>query len=110
MPPNLSRRRPTVWTTVVFALALLMLGLSLIAVAFWTPIDETFVNRADAAGNMSLLLPHQTGLWLVLHAQVFATFLISVFAFLSMWKSRTERSNTQSGPQPSDQLHTPSAT
>ncbi len=95
MPPNVSGLQPRGWTIIVFALALLMLGLSVMALVFWTPIDDTFVNRADAAVDMSLLLPHQNGLWIVLHGLVFAAFLTSVLAFVSMWKSRTKRSNTQ---------------
>lgn len=84
-----------------------MFGLSVMAVAFWTPIDEFFVNRADEAGNMSLLLPNQNELWLVLHAQAFAAFLISVFAFVTMWKSRPERANLQGGRRTSNQLCLP---
>jgi len=97
-------RPPTVLTIIVFALALFMFVLSVMAVWFWTPIDESFVNRADAAGDMSLLLPHQTGVWLVLRAMSFVSFLVSVIAFVAMWKSRTDRTNVQSGRRASEQL------
>ncbi len=107
MPSKTTRRRPTVWRIIVFALSLVIFGLSVIAVVFWTPIDDTFVNRADAAGDMNRLLPHQTGLWLVLHALTFAAFLLSVFAFVTMWKSRPECAIVQRGRQPADQLRPP---
>ncbi|WP_125610051.1 hypothetical protein [Specibacter cremeus] len=93
-----------VWTVIVFALALLMFLLSVIAVAFWTPIDDSFVNRADAAGDISLLLPHQMGLWFVLHVLNFVAFLLSVFAFVTMWQSRRERPSVQSSSPEPDQL------
>ena len=35
MPTRTSRRRPTAWSIIIFALALFMFGLSVMAVAFW---------------------------------------------------------------------------
>ncbi len=107
MTTRTTRRRPSVRSVIMLALALLIFGLSVIAVVLWTPIDESFINRADQAGDISLLLPHQTGLWLVINAQTIAAFLISVFAFVTMWKSRTERSDLQSGRGASNQLRLP---
>jgi hypothetical protein len=107
MPSTSSSRRPTLGTTIVFILAVFMCVLSVVAVVFWTPIDDAFIDRAEAAGDMGLLLPHQHGLWVVLHALAFGAFLLSVFAFVLMWKSRPGRPSSPSGRQPSVQLHPP---
>jgi hypothetical protein len=81
--------KPPVLSVVHLVLSLCALAASSAAAILWNPIDTDFITRADNAGwDMTMLLPHQMELSLVVNASVLISFVLVVTAFYGVLASR----------------------
>ena len=86
--PTRNTGKPSALSVVHFVLSLGALTTTSFAAILWNPIDDDFINRADAAGwDMTMLLPHQMELSVLIHASVIATFALVVTAFFGVLAS-----------------------
>ncbi|SDK48330.1 hypothetical protein SAMN04487913_101376 [Arthrobacter sp. ok362] len=80
---------PPVLSVVHLVLSLCALAATSAAAILWNPIDTDFITRADNAGwDMTMLLPHQMELSLVVNASVLITFVLVATAFYGVLASR----------------------
>lgn len=52
--------------------------------AWWNPIDEKLVDKADAADNLASLPPHEIGIWVLINGGTVLAFLLLIAAILAV--------------------------
>ena len=81
--------KPPVLSVVHLVLSLCALAATSAAAILWNPIDTDLITRADNVGwDMTMLLPHQMELSLVVNASVLISFVLVVTAFYGVLASR----------------------
>jgi hypothetical protein len=87
--PTRNTGKPSVLSVVHLVLSLGASVTTSFAAILWNPIDDDFINRADAAGwDTTTLLPHQMELTVLIDASVIATFALVVTAFFGVLAPR----------------------